>query len=75
LARASKNVFTSAEAQLEVKQREQELAATKPTLQRAQAALNPNPVAIAIAQKQIEQENNAAQANINDLTREKEAIL
>jgi HlyD family type I secretion membrane fusion protein len=64
-----------AEAQLEVKQREQELAATKATLQRAQAALNPNPAEIAIALKQIEQEKNAAQASIKDLTREKEALL
>jgi hypothetical protein len=54
LARASKNVFTSAEAKLEVKQREQKLAATKATLKRAQAALNPNLATIAIAQKQIE---------------------
>jgi HlyD family type I secretion membrane fusion protein len=64
-----------AEAELAVKQQEQELAAAKAALARTQLALTPNPSEIAIAKTQIEQEKNAAKASTTALAREKQALL
>jgi HlyD family type I secretion membrane fusion protein len=64
-----------AEAELALRQQEQELAATKASLQRASAALNPNRAEIAIAQKRIAQEQNSGQVTQAALKREKEALI
>jgi HlyD family type I secretion membrane fusion protein len=64
-----------AEAELAVRQQEQELAATKASLERASVALNPNKAEMAIAQKRIAQEQNSGQATQAALNREKEAIV
>ncbi|MCU0533287.1 MAG: HlyD family efflux transporter periplasmic adaptor subunit [Hydrococcus sp. Prado102] len=64
-----------AEAELAVRQQEQELAATKASLERASAALNPNRAEMAIAQKRIAQEQNSGQATQAALKREKEALV
>jgi HlyD family type I secretion membrane fusion protein len=64
-----------AEVELAVRQQEQELAATQASLQRANAALNPNRAEMAIAQKRIAQEENSGRAAIASLQREKEAIV
>jgi HlyD family type I secretion membrane fusion protein len=64
-----------AEAELTVKQQEQEIAAAKAKLQRAQASLNPSTAQVRIAMQQISQQKSTAQATIAALQREKEALL
>jgi HlyD family type I secretion membrane fusion protein len=64
-----------AEAELAVRQQEQELAATKASLERASAALNPNRAEMAIAARRIAQEENSGRAAIAALNREKEALV
>jgi HlyD family type I secretion membrane fusion protein len=62
------------EAELTVKQQEQEIAATKAKLQRAQGALNPSTAQVRMAIQQIAQQKSSAQATIAALQREKEAL-
>ncbi|NJM88902.1 MAG: HlyD family efflux transporter periplasmic adaptor subunit [Hydrococcus sp. RU_2_2] len=64
-----------AEAELAVRQQEQELAATKASLQRASVSLHPNRAEIAIAERRIAQEENSGRAALASLQREKEALV
>ena len=63
------------EAQLAVRQQEQVLEAAKAKLQSLQAALNPTPAVIAIAQERIAQEKATGQANIATLDKERNALI
>jgi len=63
------------EAQLAVRQQEQVLEAAKAKLQSLQAALNPTPAEIAIAQERIAQEKATGQANIATLDKERNALI
>jgi HlyD family type I secretion membrane fusion protein len=64
-----------AEAKLAVRQQEQELAATKASLQRGRAALQPSPAEVAIAEQKIVQEQNSGKATLATFSREKEALI
>jgi HlyD family type I secretion membrane fusion protein len=64
-----------AEVELAVRQQEQELAAAKASLQRGQAALNPNKAELVIAERRIAQEQNAGRATLASLDREKTALI
>jgi HlyD family type I secretion membrane fusion protein len=64
-----------AEAELAVRQQEQELAANQASLQRILAALNPNRAQMAIAQRRIVQEQNSGRASQAALYREKDALI
>ncbi|MEH2317035.1 HlyD family secretion protein [Nostoc sp.] len=63
------------EAQLAVRQQEQVLEAAKAKLQSLQAALNPTPAEIAIAQERIAQEKATGQASIATLDKERNALI
>lgn len=69
----SKNQVT--EAELAVKQQEQESLANKASLQRGRAALNPNSAEISIADRRIAQEQNAGRATLAHLNREKKGLI
>ncbi|MEH2423140.1 MAG: HlyD family efflux transporter periplasmic adaptor subunit [Nostoc sp.] len=63
------------EAQLAVRQQEQTLDATKAKLQSLQAALNPIPAEVAMAQERIAQEKATGQANIATSSKERNALI
>ncbi|MEH2359043.1 HlyD family secretion protein [Nostoc sp.] len=63
------------EAQLAVRQQEQVLEGAKAKLQSLQAALNPTPAEIAIAQERIAQEKATGQASIATLDKERNALI
>lgn len=63
-----------AEAQLEVEQQQQELAAGQAQLKRALSALNPDSSEVEMAQQRIYQVQKSGQANIASLNREQEAL-
>jgi HlyD family type I secretion membrane fusion protein len=69
----SKNQVT--EAELAVKQQEQESLANKASLQRGRAALNPNSAEISIADRRIAQEQNTGRATLAHLNREKKGLI
>ncbi len=64
-----------AEAELAFKQQEQEFLASKATVQRGRAALNPNAAEVSIADRRINQEQNAGRATLANLDREKKALM
>ena len=63
------------EAQLALKQLEQELAANQASLKRGQAALNPNRSAVTVSERRIAQEQNSGQAALARLNREKKVLI
>ena len=63
------------EAQLAVRQQEQALSAAKAKLQSLEAALNPTPAIVAIAQERIAQEKATGQGNIATLNKERNALI
>ncbi|MEH2296426.1 HlyD family secretion protein [Nostoc sp.] len=63
------------EAQLAVRQQEQVLEGAKAKLRSLQAALNPTPAEIAIAQERIAQEKATGQASIATLDKERNALI
>ena len=63
------------EAQLAVRQQEQELEAARSRLQRAVTALNPTTAEIDMFQQRIEQAEKSGRATIAGLNREREALI
>jgi HlyD family type I secretion membrane fusion protein len=63
------------EAQLDVQQQEQTVAAALAKLQRTQAALNPSNASVAIATEKVALEQASGQANLATLTKEREALI
>ena len=63
------------EAQLDVQQQEQTVAAALAKLQRTQAALNPSNASVAIAIERVALEQASGQANLATLTKEREALI
>jgi HlyD family type I secretion membrane fusion protein len=63
------------EAQLAVKQLEQELVSNQASLKRGQAALNPNQSEVTISERRIAQEQNSGQAALARLNREKKVLI
>ncbi|MBW4668769.1 MAG: HlyD family secretion protein [Cyanomargarita calcarea GSE-NOS-MK-12-04C] len=63
------------EAQLDMQQQEQAVAAARAKLQRTQAALNPSNAPVAIATERVALEQASGQANLATLTKEREALI
>jgi HlyD family type I secretion membrane fusion protein len=68
-----KNQFD--EAQLDMQQQEQAVAAARAKLQRTQAALNPSNASVAIATERVALEQASGEANLATLTKEREALI
>lgn len=63
------------EAQLNVRQQEQAVEASKAKLRHVQAALNPSDAEVAIALERIAQEKATGKANIATLSKERDALI